>query len=49
MSNIDYVYAFNDLIAYNAWKIAKDKGLDKKIKFIGVDGLNGPFGGIQLC
>ncbi|MFV8376716.1 substrate-binding domain-containing protein [Flavobacterium sp. LB1P62] len=47
LSNIDYVYAFNDLIAYNAWKIAKDKGLDKKIKFIGVDGLNGPFGGIQ--
>ena len=47
MSNIDYVYAFNDVIAYNAWKIAKDKGLDKKIKFIGVDGLNGPFGGIQ--
>ena len=47
LSDIDYVYAFNDLIAYNAWKIAKDKGLDKKIKFIGVDGLNGPFGGIQ--
>nr|WP_315162602.1 substrate-binding domain-containing protein [uncultured Flavobacterium sp.] len=46
--NIDYVYSFNDLIAYNGWKIAKDKGLDKKIKFIGVDGLNGPFGGIQL-
>lgn len=46
-SNIDYVYAFNDVIAYNAWKIAKNKGLDKKIKFIGVDGLNGPFGGIQ--
>nr|WP_314896346.1 substrate-binding domain-containing protein [uncultured Flavobacterium sp.] len=48
LPNIDYVYAFNDLIAYNAWKIAKDKSLEKKIKFIGVDGLNGPFGGIQL-
>jgi signal transduction histidine kinase/DNA-binding response OmpR family regulator len=46
--DIDYVYSFNDLIAYNGWKIAKDKGLDEKIKFIGVDGLNGPFGGIQL-
>jgi signal transduction histidine kinase/DNA-binding response OmpR family regulator len=48
LPTIDYVYAFNDLIAYNAWKIAKDKGVEKKIKFIGVDGLNGPFGGIQF-
>lgn len=48
LPKIDYVYSFNDLIAYNAWKIAKSKGLEKKIKFIGVDGLNGPFGGIQL-
>jgi signal transduction histidine kinase/DNA-binding response OmpR family regulator len=48
LENIDYVYSFNDVIAYNAWKIAKQKGLDKKIKFIGVDGLNGPLGGIQL-
>ncbi len=48
LPNIDYVYSFNDLIAYNAWKIAKAKGLENKIKFIGVDGLNGPFGGIQL-
>lgn len=47
-SNIDYVYCFNDIIAYNAWKIAKNKGLEKKIKFIGVDGLNGTNGGIQL-
>ena len=48
LPKIDYVYSFNDLVAYNAWKIAKSKGLEKKIKFIGVDGLNGPFGGIQL-
>lgn len=47
-SNIDYVYCFNDIIAYNAWKIAKTKGVEKKIKFIGVDGLNGTNGGIQL-
>mgnify|MGYP003736334767 CR=1 FL=1 len=46
--NISYVYSFSDLIAYRAWKIAKEKGLEKKIKFIGVDGLNGPNGGIQL-
>ena len=47
-SNIDYVFCFNDIIAYNAWKIAKTKGVEKKIKFIGVDGLNGTNGGIQL-
>nr|WP_315166752.1 substrate-binding domain-containing protein [uncultured Flavobacterium sp.] len=46
--NIGYVYSFSDLIAYRAWKIAKEKGVEKKIKFIGVDGLNGPNGGIQL-
>ena len=45
---IDYVYAFNDNLAYDAWKIAKSKGLEKKIKFIGVDGLNGENNGIQL-
>ena len=48
LPNIDFIYGFNDMIAYNAWKIAKNKGLEKKIKFIGVDGLNGPYGGIQL-
>jgi signal transduction histidine kinase/DNA-binding response OmpR family regulator len=48
LNKIDYVFAFNDIVAYNAWKIAKGKGLDEKIKFIGVDGLNGPNGGIQL-
>ncbi len=45
---IDFIYCFNDIIAYNAWKIVKTKGLEKKIKFIGVDGLNGTSGGIQL-
>ncbi len=45
---IDFIYCFNDIIAYNAWKIVKDKRLEKKIKFVGVDGLNGTNGGIQL-
>ena len=48
LHDIDFVYSFNDLIAYNAWKIAKNKKVDKNIKFIGVDGQNGPLGGIQL-
>jgi signal transduction histidine kinase/DNA-binding response OmpR family regulator len=48
LESVDYVYSFNDVIAYNAWKIVNKKGLNKKTKFIGVDGLNGPLGGIQL-
>lgn len=48
LPNIDYVFAFNDIIAYNAWNIAKKKKPNNPIKFIGVDGLNGPNGGLQL-
>jgi len=46
--NIDYVYAFNDLIAEQAWQIAKTKGRQDKIQFIGIDGLNFEGGGIDL-
>ncbi len=45
---INYVFAYNDVIAYQAWKVAKGEKTKNKIKFIGVDGLNGPNGGIQL-
>lgn len=45
---IHFIFAFNDEIAYNSWKIAKSKGIEKSIKFIGVDGLNGENNGIQL-
>ena len=45
---INYVYAYNDVIAYQAWKAAKWGKAKNKIKFIGVDGVNGPNGGIQL-
>lgn len=45
---IDYVYAFNDNIAYDAWEVAKAKGVEKEIEFIGVDGLSGLDNGIQL-
>jgi signal transduction histidine kinase/AraC-like DNA-binding protein len=47
-SDINYVYAYNDVIAYQAWKTANSKMPQNRIKFIGVDGQNGPFGGIQL-
>ena len=45
---IDYVFAFNDLMAHQAWQVARQKGLESGIKFIGVDGLNGDEGGINL-
>ncbi|MFV8341629.1 substrate-binding domain-containing protein [Flavobacterium sp. XS2P39] len=47
-SDINYVFAYNDVIAYQSWSVAKQKKREKKIKFIGVDGINGPNGGIQL-
>jgi signal transduction histidine kinase/AraC-like DNA-binding protein/CheY-like chemotaxis protein len=47
MPKIDFVFAFNDNIALQAWEVAKKKGREKNIKFIGIDGLNDPNGGIQ--
>ena len=44
---IDYVFAFNDNIAIQASEAAKRLGREKNIKFIGIDGLNDPNGGIQ--
>ncbi len=45
---IDYIYAFNDDMALQAWQVARQKGLEKQIKFIGVDGLNGANEGIEM-
>jgi len=44
----DYIFAHNDRMALGAWEVAKARSLDDKIKIIGVDGLFGPNGGIQL-
>lgn len=46
--SIDFVYGFNDDTSLSAWKIAQQKNLDNKIKFIGVDGLNIPDGGLNM-
>lgn len=46
--NIDYIYSYNDEMAFDGWKVAKELGVENEIKFIGVDGLNGPDGGIQM-
>ncbi|WP_374755017.1 substrate-binding domain-containing protein [Arsenicibacter rosenii] len=46
--DIDLIYAHNDRMALGAYKVCKQAGLEQKIKFIGVDGLAGPNGGIDL-
>ncbi|AXP81642.1 Sensor histidine kinase TodS [Mariniflexile rhizosphaerae] len=48
MKPIHYVFAFNDELAYQVWDVANEMGVANKIKFIGVDGLNGSNGGIQM-
>jgi galactofuranose transport system substrate-binding protein len=44
---IDVVFAQNDAMAYGAWKACAAKG-KTGIAFIGIDGLPGPMGGIDL-
>jgi ribose transport system substrate-binding protein len=44
---IQAVYAQNDPMAEGAYLAAKAAGLDKKIKFLGIDGLPIPSGGIK--
>ena len=47
-SDTEYIFAHNDRMALSAWETAKTLGLEKKIKFLGVDGLNTVNGGIEL-
>jgi ABC-type sugar transport system substrate-binding protein/AraC-like DNA-binding protein/CheY-like chemotaxis protein/nitrogen-specific signal transduction histidine kinase len=47
-SDVEYVFAHNDRMALSAWETAKTLGIENKIKFIGVDGLNTVNGGIEL-
>jgi ABC-type sugar transport system substrate-binding protein/DNA-binding response OmpR family regulator/nitrogen-specific signal transduction histidine kinase len=46
--DIEYIFAHNDRMALSAWETAKTVGLENKIKFLGVDGLNSVNGGIEL-
>lgn len=48
LSAADLVFAHNDMMALGAYEIYKKEGIRKKIQFIGVDGLTGPGGGMQL-
>jgi len=44
---IDVVYGHNDPMAIGAYLAAKELGREKEMIFVGVDGLEGPAGGIQ--
>ncbi len=47
-SSIDLIYAHNDVMALAAHQFLREINYDKKIKILGVDGLPGPDGGIQM-
>lgn len=44
--SIDVVYARNDPMAMGAWLAAREKGREKEMIFVGIDGLPGEAGGI---
>lgn len=44
----DVVFAQNDVMALGAYEVYKSLGIQKPVKFIGVDGLAGSGGGLQL-
>ena len=44
---IDVVYGHNDPMAVGAYLAAQDKGREKQMMFIGIDGLQGEAGGIK--
>lgn len=44
----DYIFAHNDRMARGVWEVLKSRSLEDKVKIIGVDGLFGPNGGIQM-
>jgi signal transduction histidine kinase/DNA-binding response OmpR family regulator/ABC-type xylose transport system substrate-binding protein len=48
LSKADLVFAHNDLMALGAYEVHKKNNLKNQIKFIGVDGLPGPGGGIEF-
>jgi signal transduction histidine kinase/DNA-binding response OmpR family regulator len=48
LHNIDLIFAQNDRLGFAAYKICRKLGLDHQIKIIGIDGLPGKDGGIDL-
>jgi signal transduction histidine kinase/DNA-binding response OmpR family regulator len=48
LHHIDLIFAQNDRLGFAAYKVCKKLGLDQQIKIIGIDGLPGKDGGIDL-
>ena len=46
--DLDYVFAYNDRMAYAAYLAARKAGMNPMPKFVGVDGLLGEDGGVSL-
>jgi signal transduction histidine kinase/DNA-binding response OmpR family regulator/ABC-type xylose transport system substrate-binding protein len=46
--HVDVVFAHNDVMAYGAYSILRKDECNRETKFVGIDGLPGPGGGIQL-
>lgn len=44
----DLIFAHSDFLAYEAYRVCQELGREKQIRFIGVDGLPGPQGGMGL-
>ena len=44
----DYIFAHNDRMALGAWHAARRFGLGRQVRFVGVDAMPGPDGGIRL-
>lgn len=45
---VDLVFVHNDRMAKAAYEVYREKGLADGVKFVGIDGLGGPGGGLQL-
>ena len=48
LQDFDLIYAHNDQMALAAYEVSQDYMLQDSILFLGIDGLPGPHGGIQM-
>ncbi|MGF1636231.1 MAG: substrate-binding domain-containing protein [Cyclobacteriaceae bacterium] len=48
LKGADLIFAHNDMMALGAYQICNKNGMASDFKFVGIDGLAGPNGGIQL-
>ncbi len=48
LQQADVVFAHNEVMALGVQQVCKKYGLDRRIRFVGIDGLPGPVGGMQL-